>query len=569
MHTQTANVALVVLLSLIGLHAADVSISGVVLDKSSGTGIAAAQLYLKKNPLIETVSNSSGAFRLSGYTQPVLHRTPRAKTAAPRIVGNHLVFYTRVPLADAHIELYNSQGKRLSARRLAGLAPGEHTIALIDQAVPSGLCIVRLRSGEHLYTLNSPLLRNCVAAARHRGRSLGLAKPRVVSAAIDSIIVVVPGYSGTAHPIANYVTESIVIELSRIDTAADTNGTPCPFECPAASEITLLCPNGGETYSVGDIVQVKWCYGSGFTDAGVVIKASTDGGRIWSDPMGAGQIDKPNNTFRWVVSEKEVGTEILLQVEGYNDNTLFDRTDSSYTVLPNLMLTDQQEFALGMAIETLIESDSSAYPLYVNAAGAKQDLVDYIDSLGQLIVRSQTDRDGVRFGFRIIANDTTINAFAVPGGLVYIYTGLLLNCRDEAEIAAALAHEVAHVAKRHGVKTLLKGYGYDFLFDILEGDTLKLRALMDARTAPAFLMYSRAEEYLADSCAVEYLISAGINPNGIKTFLELVDAEQGSSTELLSTHPPTLDRLERVTDQVDRKPSSIAELPTPAKKIDP
>lgn len=235
----------------------------------------------------------------------------------------------------------------------------------------------------------------------------------------------------------------------------------------------------------------------------------------------------------------------------------------------DLVFSDAQEVKLGRQFKEEIESDSTTYPLYRNSPDAKQELIDYVDSLGELAAQNQSDRDSIDFSFTIVDVDTMINAFAVPGGFIYVYTGLLLNARNEAEIAGVLSHEVAHVAKRHGMKTLLKSYGYDFLLDILVGDSTKLRTVVDVGTGLAFLKYSRENEYEADSCAVEYLISSGVNPSGMKTFLELLAEQSGYSFEFLSTHPKTENRIERVTELIASKPSSVTELPVPQTKVSP
>lgn len=109
------------------------------------------------------------------------------------------------------------------------------------------------------------------------------------------------------------------------DSPSDGDGTiKCDGDCPSSlsEALKVVCPGGGEEYSVGDKVEVTWCYGSSFSDAGVTVAVSTDGGKSWSEPLGTGQIDKPTNTMTWTVTSDAAGQNVMLMVEGYNDNTL-------------------------------------------------------------------------------------------------------------------------------------------------------------------------------------------------------------------------------------------------------
>jgi predicted Zn-dependent protease len=189
----------------------------------------------------------------------------------------------------------------------------------------------------------------------------------------------------------------------------------------------------------------------------------------------------------------------------------------------------------------------------------KQQVIDYIDSIGQQIVSRQNDRDTLTFHFNVINADTVINAFAVPGGYVYIYTGTILNARNEDEIAGVLAHEIGHVTMRHGAKTLVKNYGYGFLMDILLGDSTKLRSVVDVAAGLGFLRYSRDNEFQSDSCGVEYLISGGWSPLGMKTFLQLLADKYASGMRFdwLSTHPDTEKRITTVQKLIATKPTDI------------
>ncbi|MFW5960764.1 MAG: M48 family metalloprotease [Chitinivibrionales bacterium] len=233
-----------------------------------------------------------------------------------------------------------------------------------------------------------------------------------------------------------------------------------------------------------------------------------------------------------------------------------------------MMISDEEEVTMGRKFHKEIKADSENYPPYKERSDKKIEFIEYIDSIGDEIADAQRDRD-IPFHFTIIDMDTVVNAFAVPGGYVYIYTGLILEAEDEAEIAGVLAHEIGHITKRYGVEKLIKLHGYNFLLDILVGDSTALRTVMDAAGGMAFLKLSRSNEHEADSCSVEYTSDAGSNPEGMKTFLEKLRADRSLNFEPLSTHPDTDKRIDSVASLISSKPASVRELAKPEVRVYP
>ncbi|MBD3345562.1 MAG: M48 family metalloprotease [Chitinivibrionales bacterium] len=238
-----------------------------------------------------------------------------------------------------------------------------------------------------------------------------------------------------------------------------------------------------------------------------------------------------------------------------------------------VLISDEQEVQMGRNFKEEIEADTENFPLYTDKPGYNVNLVNYIDSIGQALANSQGDRTGIEYHFTIIDMDTVVNAFAVPGGFIYIYTGLILAARNEAEIAGVLAHELGHITKRHGAKQLVKQTGMDFVLDLVVGEESGLRTVLDVASGFMFLKYSRDNEYQADSCAVEYLTSAGYNPNGMKTFLEylgsLSNHSWGVLTEAISTHPASDKRVDSVEVLIATKPSSVTQRAIQDKRYGP
>lgn len=147
----------------------------------------------------------------------------------------------------------------------------------------------------------------------------------------------------------------------------------------------------------------------------------------------------------------------------------------------------------------------------------------------------------------IIHNDETLNAFAVPGGYMYFYTGLIKYLDNEAQFAGVLAHETAHVAKRHSTNQLTKAYGLSILLSIILGDNPGMIAEIAAGLAQGLttLAFSRDHEYQADEYAVKYLYKTSYDARGIAGFFEKLEGAPGIP-EFLSTHPSPENRIEEI-----------------------
>ncbi|NLE00374.1 MAG: M48 family metalloprotease, partial [Fibrobacter sp.] len=128
-------------------------------------------------------------------------------------------------------------------------------------------------------------------------------------------------------------------------------------------------------------------------------------------------------------------------------------------------ISDQEEVNLGNKFKKEILADTKNYPRFQGDLR----VVDFVDSLGQVIADAQKDRPKLNFTFTIL-EDTSINAFAVPGGHVFVYTGLLKNMDNTAELAGVLAHEIGHITKYHGANKLMQGQAIDLVNQILFGE---------------------------------------------------------------------------------------------------
>jgi len=175
---------------------------------------------------------------------------------------------------------------------------------------------------------------------------------------------------------------------------------------------------------------------------------------------------------------------------------------------------------------------------------------EYVNRLGQNLVRHSDAK--IPFTFKVIDSEQ-LNAFALPGGFVFVNAGLLQMADTEAELAGAMAHEIAHVAARHSTRQATRGEiaRYATIPLIFMGGWGGYGAQQAAGMAipMGFLKFSRGFEHEADLLGLQYLYAAGYDPAGaIDIFEKLLTLERkrpGSISKLFDTHPLTGDRLAR------------------------
>jgi beta-barrel assembly-enhancing protease len=151
---------------------------------------------------------------------------------------------------------------------------------------------------------------------------------------------------------------------------------------------------------------------------------------------------------------------------------------------------------------------------------------------------------------RIIRNDTVLNAFCLPGGYIYVYTGIIKFLDNEAEFAGILAHEMAHADRRHTTEQLTTKYGIDLLLSLVLGENPNKLAEIVTGYAEGLgmLAYSRQNEYEADKYAVDYTYVTEYNASSIGDFFQKMENEPRGLT-FLSTHPSPEDRLQKIQEE--------------------
>ena len=163
-----------------------------------------------------------------------------------------------------------------------------------------------------------------------------------------------------------------------------------------------------------------------------------------------------------------------------------------------------------------------------------------------------------------VVNNPIVNAFAAPGGYIVIFRGLLERTKTAEELAGVLAHELQHILLRHSTQAMLQEASTGILLAAVTGDASGAMAygLETARTL-GMLRYSRQKEEEADVEGMRMLLAAGINPEGMITFFEMLKKEEAQSPEFmnyLSTHPTIQDRTEKLRSLASQSGQKFSKL---------
>jgi len=182
----------------------------------------------------------------------------------------------------------------------------------------------------------------------------------------------------------------------------------------------------------------------------------------------------------------------------------------------------------------------------------------YITRLGNQLLRGVRKRE-FNFTFKVVRDDS-VNAFAIPGGHIYVNSGLIKFVKTEKELAAVMAHEINHCVARHGTQKITQQYGYSLVLQLLQGRNPSLLTQLASSLfkAGAFLSYSREMENQADYLAVETTYRAGYDPRGMVIFLQKLElreqSKSGNIGQFFSSHPVTRERIRQVQFEILKLP---------------
>ena len=182
-------------------------------------------------------------------------------------------------------------------------------------------------------------------------------------------------------------------------------------------------------------------------------------------------------------------------------------------------------------------------------------LQERVDLIGQKVAAA-CDRKAVVYTFKVLKGEDKVNAFALPDGYIYLYRGLVDKLERDDEIAAVIAHEIAHIAARHHEERMRRNILADVfrLVSVSNAETYADKRMINQAVVELTLSYSREEEIEADTLSVEYLKNAGYDPEAILAVIDvLIRSElEGpiKAKRRFRTHPYLNDRIKAAREEI-------------------
>ena len=216
----------------------------------------------------------------------------------------------------------------------------------------------------------------------------------------------------------------------------------------------------------------------------------------------------------------------------------------------HISITPEQEVALGLeSTPYMIEQFGGLHP---DPEGQK-----LVKEIGNRIVQSSDAKNTpYQYDFHLLADADVVNAFALPGGQVFITTALITQFESEDQLAGVLGHEIGHVVARHGAERIAKE-------ELTQGLTgAAVVASGDYTTAQAAQMignlinmsYGRDQELESDDLGVRFMTQAGYNPEALISVMEILAKASGGKEqpEFMSTHPSPTNRIEKIKEAIEK-----------------
>jgi predicted Zn-dependent protease len=218
----------------------------------------------------------------------------------------------------------------------------------------------------------------------------------------------------------------------------------------------------------------------------------------------------------------------------------------------------QDDIDLGAQLEAEIQADPETYP--VLDADEYRDAYAHVEGIRDDILASGDldHADDFEWKLAIIDDDETLNAFAAPGGYIWVYTGILRFLDSDDQLAGVLGHEMAHADQRHATQQLTRQYGIELLIAALLGRDPGVVAQVAEGLVQ--LKFSRTQEAEADEYSVIYLCDTQYAANGAAGFFEKMEG-QSEPPEFLSDHPSSDSRIEEINAKAEELGCSVVASP--------
>jgi len=219
------------------------------------------------------------------------------------------------------------------------------------------------------------------------------------------------------------------------------------------------------------------------------------------------------------------------------------------------LMSEQQEIATGQQLDGEVIKQMGVYN--------DPELQRYVNDIGMRIAKI-SPRPNLPWKFTVV-NQPAVNAFALPGGFIYVTRGIMPFLDDEAELAGVLGHEIGHVTARHSAQQYTKATGASIgvtLLSIFVPQARPFQGLTETALGVLFLKYGRDDENQADELGAQYAAQGGWDPRGVAgmlSTLDRIDASQGSSKGVpnwLSTHPAPANRVEHMQQVIAKIPDT-------------
>jgi predicted Zn-dependent protease len=223
----------------------------------------------------------------------------------------------------------------------------------------------------------------------------------------------------------------------------------------------------------------------------------------------------------------------------------------------HISLSPDQETALGL----------EAAPQMAGQMGGlhpSEQIQDYVNRIGQTVVTNSRAKNGpYQYQFHLLADDQTVNAFALPGGQIFITSALLSKLENEAQLAGVLGHEVGHVVGRHAAEHLAKGQLSQLLVGAAgvaasdqAGGGQSAAVIASVVANLTSLSYGRKDELESDTLGIEFMGEAGYDPRamiGVMDILENASDGQGRGPSWLQSHPDPGNRRDSIRQRIAEK----------------